>query len=192
MGSAGRVHKDSYSVAMKSDRSAYSFRGATTKDLLRLRRWLNAPEVCRWWGDPSEQFELLHADLSEPLMTMRIVSLGGRPFAYAQDYDVHSWPQPHLSRLPKGSRAIDSFIGLPSMIGQGHGHAYLRLLAERLCAEGAPLVAIDPAEGNLRAQHAYEKAGFRVETRVVTEAGPAVLMLYEPQRATGGLLPSSS
>ena len=48
------------------------------------------------------------------------------------------------------------------------------------------------ATGNLRARRAYEKAGFRVEARVVTETGPAVLMLYEPQRATGGLLPSSS
>jgi RimJ/RimL family protein N-acetyltransferase len=66
------------------------------------------------------------------------------------------------------------------------------LLAERLCAEGAPLVAIDPAEGNLRAQRAYEKAGFRLKARVVTEAARAVLMLYEPQSATGGLLPSSS
>jgi aminoglycoside 6'-N-acetyltransferase len=168
--------------AMKPDRSAYSFRPATVKDLPRLQRWLNAPEVQRWWGNPSEQFELLRADLNEPLMTMRIVSLGARPFAYAQDYDVHSWPQPHLAHLPKGSRAIDSFIGWPSMIGRGHGQAYLRVLAERLCAEGAPLIAIDPAEGNLRAQRAYEKAGFRAERMVATEAGPAVLMRYEPRR----------
>jgi aminoglycoside 6'-N-acetyltransferase len=189
MGPAGRL---SNSVAMNVNRSAYSFRPATAKDLPRLRRWLNAPEVRRWWGDPTEQFELLRADLNEPLMTMRIVSLGDRPFAYSQDYDVHSWPQPHLSHLPKGSRAIDSFIGWPSMVGRGHGQAYLRLLAERLCAEGAPLVAIDPSEGNLRARRAYEKAGFRVEARIVTEAGPAVLMLYEPKDATSGLLSSSS
>ena len=74
------------------DRSAYSFRPASVGDLPRLRRWLNAPEVRHWWGDPSEQFKLLRADLNEPLMTMRIVSLGERPFAYAQDYEVHSWP----------------------------------------------------------------------------------------------------
>jgi aminoglycoside 6'-N-acetyltransferase len=86
----------------------------------------------RCWGDPIEQFELLRADLNEPLMTMRMVALSGRPFAYAQDYDVHSWPQPHLADLPKGSRAIDSFIGWPSMIGRRHGKAYLRLAAERL------------------------------------------------------------
>jgi aminoglycoside 6'-N-acetyltransferase len=163
----------------------------SSDDLPRLRRWLNALEVRRWWGEPDEQFELLRADLNEPLMTMRIVSFGGRPFAYAQDYDVHAWPQPHLTHLPKGSRAIDSFIGLPSMIGRGHGQAYLRLLAERLCAEGAPLVAIDPAERNLRARRAYAKAGFRVEARVVTEAGPAMLMRYEPRRATSGAFVAS-
>jgi aminoglycoside 6'-N-acetyltransferase len=185
MGPAGRL---SNSVAINVNRSVYSFRPATAKDLPRLRRWLNAPEVRRWWGDPTGQFELLRADLNEPLMTMRIVSLGGQPFAYAQDYEVHAWPQPHLAHLPKGSRAIDSFIGWPSMVGRGHGQAYLRLLAERLCAEGAPLVAIDPSEGNLRARCAYEKAGFRVEARVVTEAGPAVLMLYEPHCTKTGLL----
>ena len=165
---------------MKADLSAYSFRPAAMGDLARLRRWLNTPEVKRWWGEPHEEFELLRADLSEPRMSMRIVSYNGRPFAYAQDYDVHAWPQPHLAHLPLGSRAIDSFIGWPSMIGRGHGHAYLRLLAERLCAEGAPLVAIDPAEDNFRARRAYEKAGFRLAGSAATEAGPVVLMVYEP------------
>ena len=112
-------------------------------------------------------------------MTMRIVSIDGRPFAYAQDYEVHAWPQPHLAHLPHGSRAIDSFIGWPSMIGRGHGGNYLRLLAQRLCAEGAPMVAIDPAIDNLRARRAYEKAGFRLVGPAATDAGPAVLMLYE-------------
>jgi aminoglycoside 6'-N-acetyltransferase len=177
---------------MKADRSGYSFRLATAKDLPRLRRWLNAPEVKRWWGNPIDEFELLRADLNEPLMTMRIVSLDGRPFAYAQDYDVHSWPQPHLAHLPKGSRAIDSFIGWPSMIGRGHGQAYLRLLAERLCAEGAPLVAIDPAEENLRARRAYEGAGFRVEAKAATGAGPAVLMVFERRRVETALPSSTS
>ena len=165
---------------MKTDLSAYSFRAASSGDLPRPRRWLHTPEVARWWGNPSDQFELLRDDLNEPRMTTRIVSFNGRPFAYAQDYEAHAWPQPHLVYLPRGSRAIDSFIGWASMIGRGHGQAYLRLLAERLCAEGAPLVAIDPAIDNVRAQRAYAKAGFRAAGKVATEAGPAVLMLYEP------------
>jgi aminoglycoside 6'-N-acetyltransferase len=169
---------------MKTDLSAYSCRAATTGDLARLRRWLHVLEVERWWGNPSEQFELLRADLNEPRMTMRIVSFRGRPFAYAQDYEVHIWPQAHLAHLSSGARAIDSFIGLASMIGRGHGSAYLNLLAQRLCAEGAPRVAIDPAIDNGRARCAYEKAGFRVEATVVTDAGPAVLMLYDPTKVS--------
>jgi aminoglycoside 6'-N-acetyltransferase len=143
-----------------------------------LRLWLWTPEVVRWWGEPEEQAALLAEDLNEPRMVMRIVSVDGRPFAYAQDYCVHVWPQPHFARLPPGTRAIDSFIGEPEMIGRGHGSAFLRLLAERLRAEGAPVVAIDPDASNLRARRAYAKAGFRGDTVVKTAAGPAILMIF--------------
>jgi aminoglycoside 6'-N-acetyltransferase len=157
---------------------AYAFRPATHGDLPMLRRWLEMPEAVRWWGDPAEQEELLREDLDNPQMTMRIVSCDGRPFAYAQDYEVHAWPQEHLAHLPPGSRAIDTFIGEPEMIGRGHGSRYLRLLAERLFAEGAPLIAIDPGVENARAQRAYARAGFRAEMRVDSCEGPAVLMVF--------------
>lgn len=158
---------------------AYSFRHATHADLPLLRGWLHTPEVIRWWGNPDEQRLLLRLDLDEPRMTMRIVSCDGRPFAYAQDYEVHTWPQPHLAHLPPGTRAIDTFIGDPDMIGCGHGSRYLRMLAKRLLAEGAPLIAIDPDADNVRAQRAYARAGFRTETRVETASGPVVLMIFD-------------
>ncbi len=143
-----------------------------------LRAWLQTPEVARWWGDPGEQAALLEEDLDEPRMAMRIVTHEGRPFAYAQHYAIDVWPQPHFADLPRGARAIDSFIGAPDMIGCGHGSAYLALLARRLLAEGASLVAIDPAAENLRARRAYAKAGFRGDALVETEEGPAVLMIF--------------
>jgi aminoglycoside 6'-N-acetyltransferase len=156
----------------------YSFRDVMPDDLALLRVWLRAPEVLRWWGDPIEQAKILEDDLIEPDMAMHIVSFGAKPFAYAQDYPVDRWPQSHFAGLPRGSRAIDSFIGEPQMIGCGHGSDYLRLLAERLVAEGAPAIAIDPAVGNFRARRAYEKAGFIEEKIVQTSEGPAVLMTF--------------
>ena len=162
--------------------SPYSFRRASPGDLPRLRHWLRTPEVARWWGDPGREFELLRGDLREPRMTMRIVSYRHRPFAYAQDYEVHAWPRAHLAHLPEGARAIDSFIGVMSMIGRGHGGNYLRLLAERLRQEGAPLVVIDPAADNCRARRAYEKAGFRGGPVVATGEGPTVLMIFGPEQ----------
>jgi aminoglycoside 6'-N-acetyltransferase len=158
----------------------YSFRAARPEDMPLLRAWLRTPEVARWWGDPDEQAAMLEEDLTEPGMVMRIVSFDAKPFAYAQDYAVHRWPQAHFAGLPSGARAIDSFIGEPEMIGRGHGSVYLRLLAERLQAEGAPAVAIDPAADNMRARRAYEKAGFVGEGIVETSAGPSVLMIFEP------------
>jgi aminoglycoside 6'-N-acetyltransferase len=160
------------------DASRYAFRPATAQDLPMLRRWLHTPEVVRWWGEPTHQYSLLEADLNEPLMTMRIVTFDGRPFAYAQDYDVTSWPQVHFAGLPAGSRAIDAFIGEPQMLGCGHGGRFLRLLAERLIRQGAPLVAIDPDVENLRARRAYRNAGFQGDTIVETGEGPAVLMIF--------------
>jgi aminoglycoside 6'-N-acetyltransferase len=156
----------------------YSFRAVTAADLPMLARWLRAPLVMAWWGDPEEQYALLQEDLANPLMTMRIVSHLGKPFAYAQDYDVGSWPQAHFARLPAGARSIDAFIGEPDMTGRGHGPAFLRLLAQRLVAEGAPAVVIDPDVDNLRARRAYSKAGFGGEDVVETRDGPVVLMTF--------------
>jgi aminoglycoside 6'-N-acetyltransferase len=161
--------------------NAYVFRHCVKEDLAMLDIWLRRPDVVRWWGKPEEQVRLLEEDLNEPAMSMRIVSFRGRPFAYAQHYAVHTWPQLHFERLPKGSRAIDAFIGEPDMVGNGHGSSFLRLLAEQLIDEGAPLVAIDPHVHNIRARCAYEKAGFRNEREVMTGEGPAVLMIYKRQ-----------
>jgi aminoglycoside 6'-N-acetyltransferase len=156
----------------------YTFRPVTADDLPMLRRWLTTPEVVRWWGDPAREAALLEEDLHEPAMVMRMVSFDGRCFAYAQDYDVNTWPQAHLRHLPPGSRAIDAFIGKPDMIGCGHGAAFMRLLARRLMDEGAPKVVIDPAADNLRARRAYARAGFSGEDVVPSDAGPVVVMTF--------------
>ncbi len=158
---------------------SYSFREVRSDDLPLLRVWSSTPEVVRWWGDPAEQAAILEDDLTEPGMAMRIVSLEGKPFAYVQDYALDRWPRGHFAHLPPGARAIDSFIGEPDMIGRGHGPAYLRLLAERLLAEGAPVVVIDPDVDNSRARRAYEKAGFVADGIVATDAGLVVLMIFQ-------------
>jgi aminoglycoside 6'-N-acetyltransferase len=156
----------------------YSFRPTRHSDLPLLRRWLRTPEVVRWWGDPDEQIALLAHDLGVPEMVMRIVCVEARPFAYAQDYAVDVWPQPHFAGLPAGSRAIDAFVGEPDMIGRGHGSAFLRLLAEHLIGEGVPAVAIDPDADNHRARRACARAGFRDEGIVETGEGRAIVMIY--------------
>ena len=157
----------------------YTFQPVTQSDLPQLEVWLQGPEIVAWWGDPVEQAELLRSDIVEPRMQMELVLYNGKPFAYVQSYEVHAWPQPHLDHLPIGSRAIDTFIGEPTMIGRGHGSAYLRIMALRLLAEGAPVIAIDPSEANQRAVRAYYNAGFRIDSTYSSEEDSAVLMLFK-------------
>jgi aminoglycoside 6'-N-acetyltransferase len=105
------------------------------------------------------------------------VSCDDRPFAYAQDYDVGSWPQVQFAELPAGSRAIDAFIGEPDMIGRGHGSAFLQLLAQRLIEQGAPLVAIDPDARNIRARKAYRNAGFVEQRLFALDGGDDIALM---------------
>lgn len=156
----------------------YAFRPVTPEDMPLLARWLRTPDVRRWWGDPDEQEALLRADLGDPQMTMLIVEWGGRPFAYVQHCRVDSWPQPYLEGVPDDAVAVDALIGEPDLLGRGHGPAFLRLLAERLLAGGAPAVVIDPDVGNVRARAAYARAGFVGDTVAGSDDGPVVLMTF--------------
>jgi len=164
------------------DNNRYQFSRARLSDLPMLRQWLATTEVKKWWGDPEEQAAILQQDLrdSRMAMSMNIVSAEDVPFAYIQDYEVHAWPQNHLKNFAAGTRAIDTFIGLPGHTGIGHGSAYLRQHAENLLAAGAKLVVIDPDAGNARAIRAYEKAGFIQSSIEDSKDGPVVLMRYRP------------
>ena len=159
----------------------YSFRRMTPDDLPLTAAWLVTPEVARWWADADGPGTIDEEDLDEPDSRQWIVSLHGRPFAYIQDYDPHAWPGHHFAHLPPGSRGIDQFIGVPELLGGGHGSALIAAHVARLFAEGAPAVGTDPDPANARAIRAYEKAGFiRGEARD-TDWGFCLLMTnYRP------------
>lgn len=159
--------------------AAYHFRPLEQADLPLVETWLKTPAVRHWWGDPDEELALIMGDMNDPRMSMRVVSFNDKPFAYTQDYEVHAWPQAHLSHLASGTRAIDTMIGVPSMLGKGHGPIYLRQLAEMLLTEGASSVVIDPEADNHAARRAYEKAGFSVIDEITTDQGVAVLMHFD-------------
>jgi aminoglycoside 6'-N-acetyltransferase len=144
----------------------------TLQDLPMVRAWLAEPEVARWWGDPDE----LEEGLADAHTRLWIVAHGGEPFAYLQDYEPHAWPGHHFAFLPPGSRGIDQFIGVPAMLGRGHGSAFVRAHVERLFAEGAPAVGVDPDPSNARAIRAYEKAGFTRGQERDTDWGYCLLM----------------
>ncbi len=159
---------------------AYQFRPFAEADFPMIREWLARPHVTEWWGDTEEQFALVSGDLAEPAMEQFIVSVDGRPFGYVQSFDLVAWPDGAFAGQPRGTRAVDQFIGEPDMINRGHGSGFIRAFADRLLAAGSPRVITDPDPDNGRAIRAYEKAGFLRENIVETHDGPALLMVRNP------------
>jgi len=154
----------------------YVFRPMSPGDLAMVRRWLETPEVVRWWGEADEQYRLVSADLDHPDMDQFIVGLGGYPFGYIQCYGLSTW-NGGLGTHPPKTRGIDQFIGEPEMIGRGHGSSFIRQFVDTLLKSGTPRVVTDPDPDNGRAVRAYAKAGFQRERLVDTPDGPALLML---------------
>ena len=183
----------------------YRFRPMSADDLPMVRGWLRVPEVAEWWGDPDEQFGLVSGDMSEPAMDQYIVSLiafssesrsrtrsgmgtgsrqenasmqkpDGVPFGYLQCYRLTDW-NIGFGDQPPETRGVDQIIGLPDMIGCGHGAAFIRAFVDNLLGSGTPRVVVDPDPNNTRAIRAYEKAGFVRDKLVDTPDGISLLMV---------------
>jgi aminoglycoside 6'-N-acetyltransferase len=157
----------------------YLFHPMSAADLSLIRRWLQTPEVVRWWGEPDEQYALVSGDLDHPDMDQFIVALGDQPFGYIQCYALSTWNQGFGSQ-PPATRGIDQFIGEPEMIGRGHGAGFIRQFVDGLLGSGIPRVVTDPDPENGRAVRAYAKAGFQSGRLVDTPDGQALLMVRNP------------
>ena len=157
----------------------YVFRQMVSADLPLVRRWLETPEVTRWWGQAEQQYALVSGDLDHPDMDQFIVWLDDHPFAYLQCYMLSAWNQGFGAQPPK-TRGIDQFIGEPGMIGCGHGSGFIRQFTGALLASGIPRVVTDPDPDNGRAVRAYAKAGFQSDRVIDTADGPALLMVRNP------------
>jgi aminoglycoside 6'-N-acetyltransferase len=158
--------------------ASYQFRPMSAGDLSLVKDWLARPHVVEWWGDPDEQFGLVSGDMNEPAMDQYIVSTQQAPFGYLQCYRLTDWNICFGSQ-PDGTRGIDQMIGLPEMVGQGHGSGFIREFIEDLLANSTPRVVVDPDPENARAVRAYEKAGFVKDRLVDTPDGIALLMVRD-------------
>ncbi|WP_245686746.1 GNAT family N-acetyltransferase [Paracoccus tibetensis] len=145
-----------YSVRMTKS-AVYSFRKATVADLAPLKAWRTQPHVREWWGEDEADVDV---DLGDPRVLRCVVSTGGQPFDFMQDYTVHGWPDHHFADLPEGSQGIDQSIGELEMVGRGHGTAFIRQRVQKLFVDCAPVVATDPHPRNERAIAVYKKLGF--------------------------------
>jgi aminoglycoside 6'-N-acetyltransferase len=158
----------------------YRFRPVVQADLAVIGCWLAEPHVAEWWTDGPEKSlaeitEAMDSVSTEPL----IVELASSPIGYLQSYDPHLEDDHPYADQPFGTLGIDISIGVPEMVGIGHGSAIVRQFTGMLFEEGALRVVIDPHPDNGRAIRAYEKAGFRPLGERNSEYGRALLMAID-------------
>jgi aminoglycoside 6'-N-acetyltransferase len=154
----------------------YSFRPVTPDDLEMIAGWLAEPHVAEWWDDADEEVAAIREHIDSISVEPLIIELDGRPIGYLQSYDPHLEDDHPYQDQPFGTLGIDLSIGVPDLVGIGHGSAIIRQFVEELFAEGTPRVIIDPDPANLRAIRAYEKAGFKAFDTRTSVYGPALMM----------------
>ena len=156
-------------------RFRYDFRPLTPADLPLLARWLAEPHVAQWWNNPGA-LRAMERHIDSISVEPFIIELNGKPIGYIQSYDLHLEENHPYQDQPTGTLGIDQFIGVPELIGKGHGTRLIEAFVEQLFDEGAIRVIIDPDPANAAAIRAYEKAGFeRFDTRH-SERGQALMM----------------
>lgn len=142
-------------------------RSVNQNDFELLSRWLNDPEVYRWWGGmpmDSDAIQQKYLGLRRPEVDGYLIEVGGIPIGYAQR---------HQTGDDEGS--VDLFL-VPEMRGRGYGGDAVRALVEHLThIEGWKRITVDPEQDNVLAQGFWRKLGF-VETEQITSEGNIVLI----------------
>ena len=142
------------------------------EDLPRMRGWLLEPHVARWWHDDPAEHDYPDGTLrdwtrsirGEDATEMHVIVMDGRPIGMIQSYVVQDEPDyvTQAGELADRALGVDLFIGVPGLIGQGHGPALLRaFLREAFARYGLDYCVIGPSRSNVAAIRSYEKAGFR-------------------------------
>lgn len=127
------------------------------RDLDRLREWLAAPHVSRFWGDAEPNVATVRR--RDP-RSHALILADGEPVGYVcwQKPSSRELQDAGLADLPAGLVDIDMLIGDPLYLGRGIGPRALRLLFERLARTGVLVAGLGTSAENRAAIRAYEKA----------------------------------
>jgi aminoglycoside 6'-N-acetyltransferase len=159
----------------------YVFRPVAPADLPLLAEWLDRAHVRRWWGEPADALASIEEHLRDPQVEPYMVMLDGGDFAYIQMADLDAEDDAALDGQPEGTCGIDQFIGVETLLGKGHGPAFMRGFCRQLFERGKSRVLVDPHPDNISAIRAYAKAGFQRLGETNTNYGRALLMALDRQ-----------
>ncbi len=150
-----------------TDAQQIQFRPLTLDDLELMQRWLNNDFVARWWpGWPRlEQVRAKYTpriEGSDPTKCF-IVEFEAAPTGFIQCYYIRDYPEYPIGPEAANAAGIDLFIGERGRAYRGLGPRLIREFVSRVVFHDFEVDSciIGPAQNNLAAIRAYEKAGFK-------------------------------
>jgi RimJ/RimL family protein N-acetyltransferase len=142
-------------------------------DFTRLLAWRRAPHVREFWDNDDDHGEATMGFIEDNygelldrshVTTATIIEVAGAPIGYLQFYRWSAYADGAREMgipLDDGAFGLDVFIGEASRTGRGEGSRAVDLVCRHLFEKhGASRVALLTSIDNVRAQKAYERAGF--------------------------------
>jgi len=125
----------------------------------------DAPILCRWWNDGSV---MAHAGFPNGLSTtvekiIQQLSTDSDDTYRRLMIEVDNSPAGEMSYRNVGQQTEEIGVKIcdASRQNKGHGTLFLKMLISALFAKGYERIILDTNLKNTRAQHVYEKIGFR-------------------------------
>ena len=134
----------------------FEFKKLSNEDIPLIHSWLKRPHVSEFWNEPTaSDLETFKKNFEGRIKTDKvnpyIVILQGKPIGYIQSYSVD-----------EKTFGIDQFIGVEEFVNKGLGSMFVKEFTDELLMnKKVTRIVTDPSVLNLRAQKAYEKAGFK-------------------------------
>jgi ribosomal protein S18 acetylase RimI-like enzyme len=165
--------------------ASIAFRPLAEEDLAKLFGWLHEPHVAKGYAvAPGTYAEVVarYGPRTQPGNAVRafIVEVDGREAGYAQAYAIEDFPDyADAIGAERGTFGIDLFLGVDAPVHRGLGARVIRRFVDEVVFReyGALACIADPAESNLAAVRAFEKAGFARWKRTQAEGQEARAIL---------------
>jgi aminoglycoside 6'-N-acetyltransferase len=164
------------------------FRPLVREDFGDLERWLSAPHVRLWWGEPLDAAGVEKEfgpciDGVDPTLVF-ITTLAHRPIGMVQAYLLSDNPDYEAAVGVRDAAGMDLFIGEPDLLGVGIGKAIVRTFVTDIGWGAFPRVKrfmAGPSARNLRSRRSFEAAGFACVglVDVAGEPDPQAVMVLE-------------
>ena len=158
------------------------FRHALPQDADMLYAWQEQDYLKAVLGDDDWHW---HEELAKhPSWREQLIAeLDGKPIGFMEIIDPAEEESHYWGNCGSNLRALDIWIAVPELLGQGLGSTMMQLALQRcFSAPEVKGVLLDPLATNTKAHRFYEKLGFKfVEQRVF---GDDVCYVYYLPRST--------